>query len=243
MKEHASPSPAVVGLLPEFGCYLNDAHVALPHTPGRLLIRLALGGETSRKAIAASLWPDTEPFQAAKRLSQALWRIRDRTGDLLLISQADRLRLAEDVSVDYWAAKAIAHSILKGVSRPVDPDPVVVRMLGTELLRGRDDDGIDRERERWDRLRTLALERMAAELLRRGEPDKTIEIALLASEVDELAEGPHLLVASAHLTRGDTIGARRVYRRYTTMVRRELQVDPSAAFRDLISLGGDVRTR
>ncbi|GAA2611207.1 bacterial transcriptional activator domain-containing protein [Actinomadura fulvescens] len=243
MKEHAPQSPAVVGLLPEFGCFLNDAQVTLPRAPGRLLIQLALVGEASRRAIAASLWPDTDPLHATKRLSQALWRIRDRTGDALLKAEADRLRLADGVSVDYWAAKAIAHNILKGISRPADPDPLVVKMLSTELLRELDDDEIDRERERWDRLRTLALERMADDLLRRGDPDKTIEIALLASEVDELAEGPQLLLASAHLTRGDTISARRVYRRYTETVRRELQVEPSAAFRELVSLGGGPSTR
>ncbi|MFI0445752.1 BTAD domain-containing putative transcriptional regulator [Actinomadura sp. 6N118] len=234
---------AVVSLLPEFGCFMGDSHVTFSPVPGRVLIHLALRGEVTRKVIAASLWPDTEPLQAARRLSQALWRIRGKTGSALLKVDADRLSLARDVSVDYCAAKSLAHNVLSEISPPADADPLVLKLLGSELLRGVEDEEIAHEQDRWDRLRSLALEKIAEALLQAGDPVKAIEVALTASQVDTFAESPRLILASAYLTLGDTVSARRVYLEYTRLVRRELQTDPSAAFRDLISLERELRTR
>ncbi|MEU5878932.1 bacterial transcriptional activator domain-containing protein [Spirillospora sp. NPDC047279] len=233
---HTTPrGQAVIGLLPEFDLSLGGNPIGLSRLPGRIIILLALNGEMSRKALTAGLWPNSDPAHSSKKLSQALWRIRVKTGTAVLRVDGGQLCLADDVSVDYWAARSLAHNIMNGVSPATDTDPLVVKLLGTELLRGSHDDEAVRERERWDRLRGLALEKMAIALLETGQAAGAAEVASVATRIDQLAERPHRILATAHLEQGDTVSARRVYVRYAGLLRRELQAEPSAAFRTLVS--------
>lgn len=143
--------------------------------------------------------------------------------------------LADDVVVDYWAAKTIARNVVRAESgRVSDVDPVIIKLLSTELLRDVAEDFALAERGQWDRLRLLALERVAAACLEAGDALAAIEIALVAAGIDELAEKPNQILFSSHITLGDTVAARRVYLEYEEQVRRSLGVDPSPVFRDLV---------
>ncbi|RKS68382.1 transcriptional activator [Actinomadura pelletieri DSM 43383] len=225
-----------IQLLPYFVCRLADRDVGPEESVGRLIVHLALeDGGLSRHVMAARLWPDLDAVSSAKRLRQLLWRMRPETRSLLVIG-ADSLRLAEDVTVDYHAARSLAQHILHTDPGDLhDIDPLIVRMLSTELLRDGHDEEILNEQGRWDRLRLLALERLATAALESGDTENAILLATLGAQVDELAEGPPRALVQAHLRRGDTVTAYRTYLDYDATVRRELGVEPSPALRELVA--------
>ncbi len=200
-------------------------------------MNLALENEgVKREALRVRLWPDQAPGQSAKRLRQLLWRIRRHTRDALIVASHDRLALAEAVAVDYRAAEAIASNVLPGRTSELPVmDPMIPRLLGTELLRGVTDEEILDAQARWDRLRQLALERLALAHIEIGETGIAAELATAAADVDELAERPHRILVEAYLHEGDTIGARRAYLHFEELARRHLEADPSPAFRKLIT--------
>jgi DNA-binding SARP family transcriptional activator len=235
MREHGPT--VVIALMPEFDCSVNESPVALSPTQGLLLIKLALQGALSRKEIAASLWPGADPFHAGKQLSRTVWRIQSKTGCGLLRSDVDRLALADDVSVDYRAATAVAHNILGAASPPVDTDPLVVKLLAMDLLRGVSQIEVVRERKRWDRLRMLTLEKMALTHLDSGDLDRAVDIATMAARIDPSVEWPHLIIAAVSIIRGDLDHARRIHRCYADQAHR-----PSDAFDDLIAFADQLRS-
>ncbi|WP_165495221.1 AfsR/SARP family transcriptional regulator [Actinomadura roseirufa] len=236
MSVDAIGEQVIVHLLPEFSCSLTGVQGGLSGTGRRLVTRLAFeSGALSRKMIEAEFWPDMEPGKAGRRLSQLLWRIRSATEDALVRVDGDRVGLAGDVAVDYWAAKTLARNVLKSDERFLhDVDPVILKLLSTELLRDVLDEQVLRERDHWDRLRLLALERVAAACLEAGDPLAALETGLLATGVDDLAERASRIVFSAYVAVGDTVAARRVYLGYEDRVRRSLGVDASPAFHDLV---------
>jgi len=226
----------VIDLLPEFECSVNESSIALSPTQGLLLIKLAIEGEQSRTKLAASLWPDADPFHASRQLSRTVCRILSKTGACLLRSDVDRIALADDVSVDYRAATAVARNILGAACPPVDTDPLVVKLLAKDLLRSVSRTEVVRERKRWDRLRMLTLEKLALAHLDSSDLDRAVEIATMAARINPVAEWPHLIIAAASISRGDLDRARRAYRRYADQAHR-----PSDGFDDLISFAGQLR--
>lgn len=233
MHEHKENA---VYLLPEFSCSFNGRKVGSDETSGKLIIYLALeAGGLSRGAAAARLWPDVDPRNSAKRLRQLLWRIRQEARSMITVS-TDSLRLTEDAIVDYRAAKTLAQDVLR--TDPLDlreVDPLIVRLLSTELLREVYDEEVLGERDRWDRLRLLALERLAKASLDFGDATSAIVLATLAAQVDELAEDPQRLLTEAHLRRGDTVSAYRSYLDYAKVLRRELGVEPGPSLQELVT--------
>ncbi|MFI0487252.1 BTAD domain-containing putative transcriptional regulator [Actinomadura sp. 9N215] len=231
-----APDEDTIQLLPHFACRLAGHEIGPDETASRLLIHLALeAGRLSRSAMAARLWPDLDPMSSAKRLRQLLWRIRPEARSMVVIG-ADSLRLADDVTVDYHAARSLAQHILHAVPSELhEIDPLIVRLLSTELLRDGHDEEIMNERYRWDRLRLLALERLATTALELGDTESAIVLATLGSHVDDLAEIPPRVLVQAHLMRGDTVTAYRTYLDYGAVVRRELGVEPGPALQDLVA--------
>ncbi|MBO2451023.1 bacterial transcriptional activator domain-containing protein [Actinomadura barringtoniae] len=238
MYEHAphGQSVVVIDLLPDFECSVNERAIPLSSTQELLLIKLAIDGEQSRTELAASLWPGADPFHASRQLSRTVCRILTKTGACLLRSDLDRIALADDVSVDYQAATTVARTILAAARPPVDTDPLVVKLLAKDLLRGVGQTDVVRERKRWDRLRMLTLEKMALAHLDSGDLDRAVEISTTAARITPEAEWPHLVIAAASITRGDLDRARSVHRRFADQSHH-----PSDAFDDLISFAGQLR--
>jgi DNA-binding SARP family transcriptional activator len=226
----------VIDLMPEFDCSVDERPITLSSTQRLLLIKLALHGELPRQAIAASLWPGVDPFHASRQLSRAVCRIQSKTGCGLLRSDADRIALADEVSVDYRAARAVAHNILGATDPPLNTDPLVLTLLAKDLLRDLEQVEIVRERERWDRLRMLTMEKMALAHLESGDLDRAVDIAMTASRIEPSAEWPHLIVAAASISRGDLDRARHIHRRFAEQAHR-----PSEGFDDLIAFAGQLR--
>ncbi len=239
--ESGRPQIGRVELLSAFRCRFEDRDLRFADAPGALIVTVALAGESlGRRAVQARLWPDLPPSLAAKRLRQLLWRIRREAG--VLDADAGEVWLAPGVEVDLHEAEARARHVVEGGPLAAAPRtkgaPDAWRFLGDALLPGWTDDHVLAAQDRWDRLRLVALERLAERSLEDGAPLDAIEFAALATGVDELAETAYRTMAAAHLARGDMAGARRVYTRYARLVRRELGVEPSAAFRNLAGQGG-----
>ncbi|WP_018653301.1 AfsR/SARP family transcriptional regulator [Actinomadura flavalba] len=225
-----------VGLLPAFRCVRDERTVPLPAAPSALIVAVAIAEPgVARRALQARLWPDLPPEAAARRLRQLLWRARRATGTGLFEVTPDAVRLAADVAVDLREGTALARRVLSGER----PPPASCALLGRSLLREGPDCGtVQAERDRWDRLRIVALERLAEHRLGAGDALGALELAGRAAEVDELAEAPHRIMALAHLARNDDASACRLYVDYRRRVARELHIQPSGAFRDLLYPSG-----
>ncbi|WP_067453103.1 AfsR/SARP family transcriptional regulator [Actinomadura macra] len=223
-------------LLPSFRCQVGGREVRLSEGICSLVVMVALE-ETwiARRTVQARLWPDAEPVGAAKRLRQALWRVRRETGGRLLEATTGHIRLVQDVRVDLCEARSLARSV---IDRKVPPEPARsadTGVLGRELLHGWTDEKVEVVRVQWDRLRVLALERLAEQSLASGGTVDALELAGTAAAVDAFGEAPHRIMASAHLGRGDHASAWRVYTGYRRLLKRELGLEPSTGFSELFA--------
>ena len=85
------------------------------------------------------------------------------------------------------------------------------------------------ERERLLALYLRAADRLAAELLNRGESDEAITWCEHILARDPCWEHAYRLMMRAHAQRGDRAQARRVFEQCSRVLREDLDVEPSAA--------------
>ncbi|GAA2596737.1 BTAD domain-containing putative transcriptional regulator [Actinomadura fulvescens] len=229
-------------LMPSVRCHLDGLEVPLTDGMRSLVITVALEGDgLSRRALQNRMWPDLESCGAAKRLRQLLWRVKRETGDRLLTATSGCVRLAETVSVDLHSAERRAREAVNGET-PAYIDPAEWSFLGEELLSSWPDENVWEAQDRWNRLRLLALERLAERALEGGDVPSAIELASMAVSVDEFNEIPYRVMASAYLARGDLASSWRVFTKFQQLLRREMGLEPSAAFRALIEHRGVARS-
>ncbi|WP_192809846.1 AfsR/SARP family transcriptional regulator [Actinomadura rudentiformis] len=220
--------------MPSVRCHLDGLEVPLTEGMRSLVITVALEGDgLSRRSLQVRMWPDLESYSAAKRLRQLLWRVKRETGDRLLNAASGCVRLAESVSVDLHWAERRARGIVNGeVPASIDTDEW--SFLGEELLSGWPDESVWEAQDRWNRLRLHALERLAERALDVGDIPAAIEFASAAVSVDEFNEVPHRVMAAAYLARGDIASSWRVFTKFQQLLRREMGLEPSSSFRDLV---------
>ncbi|QXJ21780.1 hypothetical protein AGRA3207_002668 [Actinomadura graeca] len=230
--EPGASGGARVEVLPSFRCHLGGREVRLSRALSSLVVTVALEPRgLTREGLPARLWPDVDPPDASKRLRQALWRIRRETGDRLLEVTPDLVALRGEVTVDLRRGERLARRVIKG---DVPAGWSGTGMLGRQMLPGWQEEEVCAARDRWDRLRLLALEGLAEHTLASGDVPAAIELAEAATRVDELSEAPHRLAAAAHLTRGDHVSAWRVFLRYRRLLAEAIGLEPSSGFRDLV---------
>ncbi|WP_141581719.1 BTAD domain-containing putative transcriptional regulator [Actinomadura sp. WMMA1423] len=228
---------AGLGLLTSFRCRVGGRDVGLPPAPRRLIVAVALEpGGLGRGSLQGRLWPDVESAEAAKRLRQALWRVRRDTGERLLAVTPSHVALAEDVDVDLRRGERLARLVAGGTVAAAQPDEV--ELLGGELLPCWPDEDVWGVRDRWNLLRLLALERLAGHALAAGDVTGAIDLAEAAARVDALSEASHRIMAAVHLARGDQVSAWRVFTRYRRLLDEEMGLEPSAEFRGLLESPG-----
>jgi DNA-binding SARP family transcriptional activator len=234
---HGSHRNACVQLLSSFACRVGGSEVVLAELPRGLITGLALAERRMPRAIVAErLWPRMEPTAAAKRLRQTLWRIRRLTADHVVQASQDTVAITEGVRVDVEEAEGLARRILSpGVA---DDELTAIAdwaPLGLPLLPEHAGEAVHLARQRWDRLRLLALERLAEANLAQGRIPDAIELASRAMAIDDLNEGLHRLLVRANLARRDIATAKRIHAGYTLLLRRTLDVEPSAEFRSILA--------
>lgn len=110
----------------------------------------------------------------------------------------------------------------------------LVQQLGKELLPGWTDEWLTFERDRWDHLRVYALESLAQKFQGAGQYLPALQAALEAISVDPIRETAHRIAIEVHLAEGNVASAVKRYRRYRTLLQRELKVGPSRQMTQLI---------
>jgi DNA-binding SARP family transcriptional activator len=218
-------------------CLLGEPHVLqdglsrpVPEGCKRVLAFVALkGGRVDRRLAAGSLWPEGSEGRASGNLRSALWRLRGAGIDVL---EADKVNvfLAERTITDLDALCAWADRLASG--RATEADLAVPGWSSTvaELLPGWYDDWVIFERERVRQRMLHALEVLSCLLRNAGRFAEAIESAMDAVAVEPLRESAWRVLTEAHFAEGNCVEAQRTFASYRDLARRELGVDPSAAF-------------
>jgi DNA-binding SARP family transcriptional activator len=179
-----------------------------------------------RRYVAGTLWPGGDEDRAAGNLRSALWRLRRAGIDVL---NADRwsLALGADVLVDLhlmdqWASRLINDTALAEdlAVPPSWPDVL-------DLLPGWYDDWVLMERERLRQRILHALEALSRKLACAGRFAEAVEAAVVAIGAEPLRESAQRALIEAHVAEGNLCEARRIWREYRDLLRRELGVNLS----------------
>lgn len=202
----------------------------------RLLALLALRGRTQRDYAAGVLWPESDDQNALANLRTTLWRVRQRARGALISTQHE-IELAPLVSLDIDGLVAAGRYLLKDDSgdSPADCAEIGRDLAGHEpLLPGWYDDWVLTERERLQQLQVHALEVAAERLVQSRHLASALEIAQAATQVEPFRETAHCAVVKVLLQQANPAQAVRHYRRYESLLDRELGIRPSDHLRNLV---------
>jgi DNA-binding SARP family transcriptional activator len=231
---YADPYPAseaVVHLLGNPSVMQDGRLYLVPEGCKRLLAFVALQrGRVDRRHAAGSLWPDGTEDRASGNLRSALWRLRG-AGIVVLESDKCSIFLRERTTTDLNTLCEWADRLIDGTASEADLHVPEWTSTVAELLPGWYDEWVIFERERIRQRMLHALEVLSRSLRTAGRYGEAIDAAMDAVAVEPLRESAHRVLAESHVAEGNFIEARRTYVRYRDIARRELGVEPSAAFR------------
>lgn len=187
----------------------------------QLLARLLVARSVARVELAASLWPDLGPDQAANNLRVTLAKLlavlEPERGDgpsWWIRSVGDRLELnldGLDLDVDRFDARlhhARAAESQGASALAYQHYDAALALYRGPFLADLDDPEILHERLRLQSLAYAAACRLAEFESARGEPEAAMDHALAALRIDELGERAHRILIGCHLALGATDAAR-----------------------------------
>ncbi|HET9672833.1 MAG TPA: bacterial transcriptional activator domain-containing protein [Actinomycetota bacterium] len=208
----------------------------LPEGSQRLLAFLALKGRLlQRQAVAGTLWPVATEVHASSSLRSALSRLRGPARGSVATTARD-LGLSDDVTVDLWDARELAHTLVTPTDAPsAEPGAEAIPALSTELLPDWYDDWALVEAEDWRQLRLHALEVLADRLSARGKYADAAAAALAAVRTEPLRESPRAALIRVHIAEGNPSEALREFVRYGELLMLELGVEPTERLRALVT--------
>jgi len=209
----------------------------LPEGSQRLLAFLALKGRlVRRQAVAGTLWPIATEAHASSSLRSALARLGGEAR-VSVAATARALGLSDDVTVDLWDARELAHQLLAptAASASAVPGPQAIRALSAELLPDWYDEWALVEAEDWRQLRLHALEALADRLTAREEYGDAAAAALAAVRAEPLRESPRAALIRVHIAEGNPTEALREFARYGELLMLELGVEPTERLRALVA--------
>ena len=227
-----APAGVRVRLLGGFELLVGGRPEPLPSGSQRLVAFLALQpAGLQRMYVAGVLWPDATDEHARASLRSALWRIPTSCSDLVEAS-ATHLRFQPSVAVDFQEASASAHRALgEGALESADLDRLTE---SRELIPDCYEDWVVLERERFRQLRLHALEAVCDRMILAGRHAAAVRAGLAAVEGEPLRESAQRALIRAHLAEGNAGEALGQYRRFESLLRKELGLTPSAALRGLL---------
>jgi DNA-binding SARP family transcriptional activator len=230
--EFQHTSPCVVYLLGTLAVQQDGQIRAVPEGCKKLLAFVALQhGRVDRRFAAGSLWPEGSDDRAAGNLRSALWRLRG-AGISVLESDKATVFLRDRTNTDLGALSAWADRLIAGEATEADMTPPDWTPTVVELLPGWYDEWVVFERERIRQRMLHALEALSRLQRKAGRYGEAIDVAMAAVAVEPLRESAHRVLAEAHLAEGNHIEAQRTYFRYRDLIRDELGVEPTWAFRE-----------
>jgi len=223
--------PIHLGLLKGFELRQDGTQIRLPLSAQRLLAFLALHERPlQRLYVAGTLWLDSSQDAANANLRTALWRLR-RPGCVLVDATPTELSLAHGVVVDLRETEKTAQRVLAHLGESSDLDALCV---AGDLLPDWYDDWLLVERERFRQLRLHALESLAEDLAAGSRFAAATEAALAAVAAEPLRESAHRVLVRLHLAEGNVGEAIRQYTLYSTLLRDELGLEPTAHMQNLV---------
>jgi len=236
-----------IHLLGDFGLVSADAPVSQITSPRvqALLAYLVLHchAPQPRQYLAFQLWPDSSEAQARTNLRQLLHALKQTLPEADQFVHADaqtlqwrsdapfRLDVAEfeqalsQANAPEQEQQRDAHASRKALER-------AIAIYQGDLLPSCYDDWIVPERERLRQALTGALERLMLLLEREGQPREAIPYAQRLVRHDALREETYRALMRLYAACGDRASVRRVYQTCTSVLERELGVEPSAATRE-----------
>jgi DNA-binding SARP family transcriptional activator len=199
----------------------------------RLLAALALLRPQPRHVLAALLWPNSPEHQSAGNLRASVFRISHELPHVLCAT--DPLRLADAVRVDVREVRDVITEITLTGARPVPPETIVL-LQEANLLPGWYEDWVLEQQDHLLNQRVDALEALARSYLAAGSFSRALGAARAAAMVDPLRESAHHLLVRCHLAEDNYASAVQVYRNFRAHLGRELGVEPSPHFAELLGL-------
>jgi DNA-binding SARP family transcriptional activator len=204
---------------------LDGVAIESPATqrPWAVFAYVALAGRpVSRAELANTFWPDVFDQSARASVRSALWALRRRLGDAMVVD-GEHVRLRDGAWIDVAEFDRLAAD---------DPDGALA-LCRAELLEGIDDEWAVRVRERHRERVIELLERQARDAQERGDERAAVELTRRQVERDRFDEGAHRRLMRRLADAGDRAGALRTYRTLAERLRRELAVAPSGQTREL----------
>ncbi|NLF15337.1 MAG: tetratricopeptide repeat protein [Anaerolineaceae bacterium] len=225
-----------VHLLGEFRLYHGDQSVTTLNTARlqSLLAYLVLhrGQRQPRYHLAFQFWPDSSESQAHTNLRHLLHLLRRALPD------ADDW-LCVDGATLLWRAEVPCELDVVAFERAVAggrPREAIDLYRG-DLLPSCYDDWIVPERERLHQLLLQALEQVIREAEEGQDYRTAIAHAQRLLRIDPLREETHRHLIRLHALAGDRIGVVRAYDTCATVLRRELDIEPTAETRETYRCG------
>jgi DNA-binding SARP family transcriptional activator len=222
-------------------------------------------GVVARWQAAQLLYAEASEDQAAANLRAVIWRMRHCV-PAVIDATGTEIRLAADISVDYWAAARTAHaliasgitdvaergsaSIAPGADRSAvvnvaDPSANLTAALRADIrediLPGWPEPWLVTERERFHQLRLHALELLCIMLIRRGQFGAAVDAGLAVVAADPLRESGQRALIDAYLAEGNACDAIRQYDAFRVLLHAELGLLPTDSLRGrMAALSGTV---
>jgi DNA-binding SARP family transcriptional activator len=234
-----------VSLLGDFCVRQDEAPVTDLNAPRlqSLLAYLMLHRDApqSRAHLAFLFWPDTTESQARTNLRYLLHHLRRAlpNADSYLDVSVQTLQWRPDAPfaldvADFTTALADADQApqMSDAAELREALERAVALYKGDLLPSCYDDWIIPQREELRQAYLSALERLVSMLEERRDYQAAIRNAQRLLRYDPLHEATYRRLIRLHALNGDRAGALRVYHTCTTVLRRELDVEPSAATRE-----------
>ena len=195
----------------------------------------------SRAYLAYLFWPDTSEDQARTNLRNLLHHLRHSLpdADCFLGIKPQTLQWRPDAPssldvTEFEAALEVAEQakLTGNTVRAQDALNKAIALYKGDLLPGCYEDWIIPLRERYHQVHLNALENLVRILEEQRDYPASILIAQFILQLDPLHEATYRQLIRLHALNGDRAGALRVYHTCTTILQRELDVEPSAATRE-----------
>ena len=212
------------------------AEVPVGECGARLLALLALReGRITRCGTAGTLWPETSDENAQSSLRSALRRLPVAARRAVDVTGHD-LALAAGVEVDLRERRSLAFRLVdpSRASRAADLRCEAMRELSTDLLPDWYEDWIRPEADAWRQLRVHALEALAGRLVQVGRFGEAATAATVAARADPLRESARAALVRVHLAEGNQSDALDEFHRYRSLIRAELDLEPTPLLSDLV---------
>ncbi len=212
----------------------NGLPVEVSTRQQRLLAALALLPTQPRHLLAALLWPDSPERQSAGNLRASVFHISHELPRLL--STTDPLQLDTAVRIDLHEVRELITQITLNDGQPVPPKSIEL-LQEANLLPGWYEEWVINQQDTLINQRVEALVTLARSYLVAGSFSRALGAAHAAAAIDPLRESTQHLLVQCHLAEDNYASAVQVYRSFRAHLGRELGVEPSAHFAQLLGLG------